>query len=98
MSIVGWLILGLIAGLVGSKATTESGLGMMLDIVLGVSGAFIGGFLVSQGGADPVTDVYAMIAALIGAAVVLWVYHAIIGMRSVRWRQACNETRPREGQ
>lgn len=81
MSIIGWLVLGLIAGFIASKIVNKTGEGLMLDIVLGVVGAVVGGFLFSLVGAAPVTglNIYSMIVAVIGAIVVLVIYHAIIG-------------------
>ena len=79
MSIIGWLILGLIAGFIASKIVNKSGEGVILDIVLGIVGAVVGGFLFSFVGAAPVTglNIYSMIVAVIGAVVVLLVYHAV---------------------
>jgi uncharacterized membrane protein YeaQ/YmgE (transglycosylase-associated protein family) len=86
MSIIGWLILGLIAGFIGSKLVNKSGEGLVLDIILGVVGAVVGGYLFTFFGADPVTglNVYSLVVAVIGAIVVLVVYHAVTGRRSVR--------------
>lgn len=85
MSILAWLILGLIAGFIASKIVNKSGSGLMLDIVLGVVGAFVGGFLFSFFGAAPVTglNIYSIIVSVVGAVVVLFVYHAIEGRRTV---------------
>ena len=86
MSIIGWLILGLIAGFIGSKIVNKSGEGLMLDIVLGVVGAVVGGFLFSLVGASPVTglNIYSLVVAVIGAIVVLFIYHAVVGRRAIR--------------
>ena len=83
MSIIAWLILGLLAGFIGSKIVNKSGEGVVLDIVLGIVGAVVGGFLFSFFGAAPVTglNIYSLIVAIIGAIVVLWIYHAIFGRR-----------------
>lgn len=83
MSIIGWIILGLIAGFVASKIVNSSGQGILLYIVLGIIGAFAGGFLFSFFGAAPVTgfNVYSMFVAVVGAVVVLWLYHALVGRR-----------------
>ena len=79
MSIIGWLILGLIAGFIASKIINKSGEGVILDIVLGIVGAIVGGFLFSLIGAAGVTgfNLYSMFVAVIGAVVVLVIYHAI---------------------
>jgi uncharacterized membrane protein YeaQ/YmgE (transglycosylase-associated protein family) len=84
MSILGWIILGLIAGFIASKIVNKSGEGLILDIVLGIVGAFVGGFLFAQFGAAGVTgfNLYSMFVAVIGAVVLLVLYHAIFGRRA----------------
>jgi uncharacterized membrane protein YeaQ/YmgE (transglycosylase-associated protein family) len=81
MSILAWLVLGLIAGFIASKLVNKSGEGLILDIVLGIVGAFVGGFLFSFVGATPITglNIYSIIVAVIGAVVVLFIYHAFAG-------------------
>ncbi len=85
MSIIAWLILGLIAGFIASKIVNKAGEGVLLDIVLGVIGAIVGGFLFTTFGATPVTglNIYSLFVAVIGAVVVLFIYHAIVGRSSV---------------
>lgn len=85
MGILAWLVLGLIAGFIGSKIVNKSGQGMIIDIVLGIIGAFVGGFLFTQFGAAGVTgfNIYSMFVAVIGAIVVLVIYHAVAGRRSI---------------
>jgi uncharacterized membrane protein YeaQ/YmgE (transglycosylase-associated protein family) len=85
MGIIAWLVLGLIAGFIASKVVNHTGSGIIMDIVLGVVGAFAGGFLFSMFGATGVTgfNIYSMIVAVIGAIVVLWIYHALIGRRAL---------------
>ena len=81
MSIIAWLILGLIAGFIGSKIVNNSGQGLILDIVLGVVGAIVGGYLFTLLGAAPVTglNLYSMLVAIVGAIVVLVIYHSVAG-------------------
>jgi uncharacterized membrane protein YeaQ/YmgE (transglycosylase-associated protein family) len=83
MSVLGWIVLGLIAGFIGSKIVNHSGQGFVLDIVLGIVGAVVGGFLFTALGATGVTgfNLYSMFVAVVGAVVVLWGYHAIAGRR-----------------
>jgi uncharacterized membrane protein YeaQ/YmgE (transglycosylase-associated protein family) len=83
MSIIGWLVLGLIAGFIASKIVNKTGEGVILDIVLGIIGAVVGGFLFSLIGAEGVTgfNIYSMFVAIIGAIVVLLIYHAVSGRR-----------------
>ena len=84
MSIIGWLVLGLIAGLIGSNVVNTSGEGLLIDIVLGVVGVVVGGFLFTTFGAAPVTslNIYSLLVAVIGFIVVLVVYHAVVGRRA----------------
>ena len=85
MSIIGWIILGLISGFIASKIVNKTGEGVVRDIVLGVVGAIVGGFLFARFGATGVTEfnLYSMFVAVIGAIVVLFIYHAIVGRRSI---------------
>ena len=85
MSIIGWLVLGLIAGFIASKIVNKTGEGVILDIVLGIVGAVVGGYLFTFFGAMPVTgfNIYSMFVAVVGAIVVLLIYHAIAGRRSI---------------
>jgi uncharacterized membrane protein YeaQ/YmgE (transglycosylase-associated protein family) len=79
MSFVAWIILGLIAGFIGSKLVNKRGEGLILDIVLGIVGAIVGGWLFNTFGASGVTglNLYSLLVAVVGAVVVLVVYHAI---------------------
>lgn len=85
MGIIAWIVLGLIAGFIASKIYAGSGQGVVMDIVLGIVGAFVGGFLFNLIGAVGVTgfNIWSMIVAIIGAVVVLWIYHAIVGRRAL---------------
>ncbi len=85
MSIIAWIILGLIAGFIGSKIVNRSGQGLVLDIVLGVVGAVVGGFIFNAIGAVGVTglNIYSLVVAVIGAIVVLVIYHAVAGRRAL---------------
>ena len=79
MSILGWIILGLISGFIASKIVNRAGEGLFLDIILGIVGAIVGGFLFTAVGASGVTgfNLYSMVVAIIGAIVVLVIYHAL---------------------
>ena len=83
MSIIGWIILGLIAGFIGSKIVNKTGEGFFLDVVLGIVGAIVGGVIFTGVGATGVTcfNLYSMFVAVVGAIVVLVLYHAIFGRR-----------------
>ena len=86
MSIIGWIVLGLIAGFIASKIVDKEGQGVILDIVLGIVGAVVGGFLFNQLGAVGVTgfNIYSMFVAVVGAVIVLAIYHMLTGQRAIR--------------
>ena len=81
MSIIAWIVLGLIAGFIASKIVSGSGQGLLLDMVLGIVGAVVGGYLFAAFGATGVTgfNLWSMLVAIVGAALVLWIYHAVVG-------------------
>ena len=84
MSIIGWIVFGLICGFIASKIVNKSGEGFILDVVLGVIGAVVGGYLFATFGYGGVTgfNLYSMVVAVIGAIIVLWIYHALVGRRT----------------
>ena len=79
MSILAWIILGLLAGFIGSKIVNKSGEGVFLDIILGIVGAVVGGWLFNTFGHAGVTglNLYSLLVAVVGAVLVLVVWHAI---------------------
>lgn len=79
MSILAWVVLGLIAGFIASKIVNKEGQGVIMDIVLGVVGAVVGGWLFGLLGSAGVTglNLYSLAVAVIGAIVVLVLYHAL---------------------
>ncbi|MGA7537436.1 MAG: GlsB/YeaQ/YmgE family stress response membrane protein [Steroidobacteraceae bacterium] len=84
MSILAWIVLGLIAGFVASKIINKRGEGLLLDIILGIIGALVGGWLFQAFGAAGVTglNLYSLLVAVVGAVVVLVIYHALRGKKS----------------
>ncbi len=84
MSLLAWIILGLLAGFIASKIVNKSGEGVLLDIVLGIVGAVVGGFLFQTFGMAGVTgvNIYSILVAVVGAVLVLVVYHAIFRGRA----------------
>ena len=86
MSIFAWIVLGLLAGFIGSKLVNKTGDGVVLDIVLGIVGAVVGGFLFNRFGASGVTglNIYSLFVAVVGAVLLLVAYHAI-RRRNLAW-------------
>ena len=85
VSVLGWIILGLISGFIASKVVNRTGEGFLLDILLGIVGAIVGGFLFVHAGAAGITgfNPYSMFVAIIGAIIVLVLYHALFARRRV---------------
>lgn len=86
MSVLGWIILGLISGFVASKVVNDRGEGCFLNIALGLVGAMVGGFIFSAIGGSSITgfNLYSMLVAIVGAIVALLLWHAITGRRNLR--------------
>jgi uncharacterized membrane protein YeaQ/YmgE (transglycosylase-associated protein family) len=83
MSFISWIVLGLVAGFIGSKLVNKTGEGLIRDVLLGVVGAIIGGYLFNLFGASGVTglNLYSVLVAVVGAVVFLVVYHTIFRRR-----------------
>ena len=83
MGILSWIILGLVAGFIGSKIVNSEGQGFWLNIALGIVGAVVGGFLFDLFGASGITglNIYSMIVAIVGSVVVLLINNAVAGRR-----------------
>jgi len=84
MSFLAWIVLGLISGFIASKIVNKSGQGIVMDIVLGIVGAVAGGWLFNAIGHIGVTgvNVYSILVAVVGAVIVLFIYHALVGNRA----------------
>ena len=80
MSVLAWVVLGLISGFIASKIVNKTGEGVVMDIILGVVGAVVGGWLFNTFGHIGVTGInlYSILVAVVGAIVVLVIYHALV--------------------
>jgi uncharacterized membrane protein YeaQ/YmgE (transglycosylase-associated protein family) len=85
MTIIAWIVLGLVAGFIASKIVNKSGDGLVIDIVLGVVGAVVGGWLFNMFGMRGVSglNLYSLLVSVLGAVAVLVVYHAVVRSRAV---------------
>ena len=82
LAFIAWIVLGLIAGFIASKIVNKTGSGMLMDIVLGVVGAIVGGYignLIGMGPTVSILTVWNILLAVIGAVIVLWIYHMVVG-------------------
>lgn len=84
MGIISWIVVGLIAGFIGSKIVNRAGEGLIRDIGLGIIGALVGGWIFTALGAAGVSglNLYSIFVAVVGAVVILVLYHALFGQRS----------------
>lgn len=81
MGIIAWVILGLIAGWLASVIMkTDSAQGPLIDIILGVVGAVVGGFLFNMFGEAGVTglNLYSILVATVGAVVLIGLRRALL--------------------
>lgn len=80
MSVLAWVVLGLISGFIASKIVNKTGEGVVMDIILGVVGAVVGGWLFNTFGHMGVSGInlYSILVAVVGAIVVLVIYHALV--------------------
>ncbi len=85
MSIVVWLVFGLIAGFISSKIVNRRGSGAAVDLLLGIVGALVGGLIANATGATGITgfNMWSLFVAVMGAVLVLVAYHAIAGRRVI---------------
>jgi uncharacterized membrane protein YeaQ/YmgE (transglycosylase-associated protein family) len=83
MSTIAWLVLGLIAGFIASKIVNRQGEGLLLNLVLGVVGAEVGGWVFRLFGMSGVTgfNLYSLLVAVLGAVILLFIYHQLIRRR-----------------
>jgi uncharacterized membrane protein YeaQ/YmgE (transglycosylase-associated protein family) len=84
MSLLAWIVLGLVAGFIASKAVDDTGQGLLFDILLGVVEAVVGGFLFNQFGEPGVAglNLHSLLVAVVGAFLVLRLHHAVVEPQS----------------
>ncbi len=84
MGFISWIFVGLIAGFIASKIVNRTGEGFVRDILLGVIGAIVGGFIFQSLGHSGVNgfNLYSIFVAVSGAVIVLVLYHAVAGQRA----------------
>jgi len=85
MSIIAWLVVGLISGFLPSKVVNKTGSGIVMDMVLGIVGALVGGFIFNAIGhsAPSGINIYSIFVSFVGAVIVLVIYHMVTGRRAL---------------
>ena len=79
--IIGWILIGLIAGWLAGKISRGEGYGCITDILLGLVGSFLGGWIFMKLGIFGGGFIYSLAAATVGAVIVVAVVHLIVGDR-----------------
>jgi uncharacterized membrane protein YeaQ/YmgE (transglycosylase-associated protein family) len=79
-----WLIVGAIAGYLASKVLTGKGMGILWDIVVGILGAFVGGFLAGLVGISAGNILVEIVIAFVGAVILLLIFRAVTSRGRVR--------------
>jgi uncharacterized membrane protein YeaQ/YmgE (transglycosylase-associated protein family) len=92
LSFIAWIVIGLVIGFIGSRILNKTGRGLGRDCLIGIVGAFVSGFLTNLLGTrgGPGLDLYSLVVAAVGAAVFMFVYHALFRRRrflSMRFKQ-----------
>ena len=84
MSIIAWIVMGLTAGFVASRIVDHSGSGLIFDVVLGIAGALVGGFLFRSIGSSGVTgfNLWSLFVSMIGAVTLLGISQAVTRRRA----------------
>ena len=79
LDVIQWIVLGLVAGFIGSKIVNRRGEGVLLDVILGVFGAVIGGWIFRAMGTAGATgfNLWSLVVAVVGAVVLLLIGHAV---------------------
>ena len=80
MGILSWIVLGASAGWIASLIVNRAGEGVIVDILLGIAGGLIGGWVFNAMGSTGVTgfNFWSLFVAIIGAVILLVLYHALI--------------------
>jgi uncharacterized membrane protein YeaQ/YmgE (transglycosylase-associated protein family) len=86
VSIIGWIVLGLLAGVIAKRLVPgNESVGVIVTMLLGIGGALLGGFLATAlGFGDPIDEFFDLstwIAAIVGAMVILFTWNALRGRR-----------------
>ena len=79
MTLFTWILLGLVSGFIASHLVDHHGEGIVLDVLLGIVGAIVGGWVFHMFGAAGVTqlNLYSIVVAVCGSVLFLVVYHGI---------------------
>ncbi len=77
--LIGWLLIGLIAGWLAGKIARGRGFGCITDIILGLVGSFLGGWVFTKLGLFGGGFLYSLAAATLGAVILVSIVHLFVG-------------------
>jgi uncharacterized membrane protein YeaQ/YmgE (transglycosylase-associated protein family) len=83
--LIAWIVIGVVAGWLTGKLMKGSGLGFLMDMVVGLIGALVGGFLSSHlgfGGVSQHGMIVSIAIAVVGAVVLTWLFRLVTGSRT----------------
>jgi len=86
MNIIGWIVLGAIAGWLASIVTGRNAqMGCVANVIVGIIGGLLGGWIVSMFGGQGVTgfNIWSLVVAVLGAVVLLAIWNLIAGRRAM---------------
>lgn len=82
LGFLGWIIIGGLAGWIGSKIMgTDAQMGLLANIVVGIIGGFLGGWIFTLIGISNGNWIFSFITCLIGACILLWILKLVMGKR-----------------
>jgi uncharacterized membrane protein YeaQ/YmgE (transglycosylase-associated protein family) len=87
VGIISWIVIGLVAGLLGKLIMPgDDPGGIIVTVLIGMAGAVVGGFVVGLLGGTGATgfNIWSIVVATIGAIILLVIYRAIVGRRTAR--------------
>lgn len=82
MNLIGWIVLGALAGWIAKAITKEEG-GLLKNIIVGIIGAILGGWIVGLLGGEGVTgfNIWSLLVAIIGAIILIWLVRLVTRKR-----------------
>ena len=84
VNLIVWLIVGAVAGYLASKVLTGKGMGIIWDIVVGILGALVGGFLLGLIGISASNIFMEIVIAFVGAVILLVIFRAATSRGKIR--------------
>ncbi len=83
MDLLGFLVIGAVAGWIAGELTRDRGFGLLGNMILGVIGAFVGGLLFGALGVDTYGILGSLVTATIGSVILLWVAGMVSSRRTI---------------